>query len=121
MRQLGQLEAAVMDRMWTWSRPTAVREVLEDLQQDRDIAYTTVMTVMDNLHTKGFLVREKSGRAFLYSPASTREEHTAGILEMVLSESPDRGAALMTFVGHLSADEQQELRDALGRKPRKRT
>ena len=117
MKQLGQLEAAVMDRLWGWARPASVREVLEDLQQDRDIAYTTVMTVLDNLHTKGFVVREKVGRAFAYRPATTREEHAAGLLEMVLADSPDRGATLLTFVGHLSPADQAELRAALEDSP----
>ncbi|NEE08898.1 BlaI/MecI/CopY family transcriptional regulator, partial [Streptomyces sp. SID7499] len=54
-RQLGDLEDAVMTRVWQWNRPVTVREVLEDLQQERSIAYTTVMTVMDNLHQKGWV------------------------------------------------------------------
>ena len=55
MRPLGELEAAVMDRIWTGDRPVLVREVVEALQPERPSAYTTVMTVMDNLHRKGWL------------------------------------------------------------------
>lgn len=113
MRQLGQLEAAVMARLWDWQRPAAVREVLEDLVKERPLAYTTVMTVLDNLHSKGLVERTKDGRAFLYSPVLTREEHTAGLLEEVLSSSADRGAALMHFVGNMSGHEVEELRSAL--------
>lgn len=58
MRRLGELEAVIMDRLWSWARPVTVREVLEDLQRSRTIAYTTVMTVMDNLYKKGILARE---------------------------------------------------------------
>ena len=50
MRQLGQLEAVVMDLVWAKNGPVSVREVLEDIQRERPLAYTTVMTVMDNLH-----------------------------------------------------------------------
>src|SRR5680860_207295 len=95
MRQLGQLEAVVMDRLWSWGRPSAVREVLEDLQRERSIAYTTVMTVMDNLQRKGLLRRELDGRAFRYEPVQTREEHTATLMGQVLDGSGDRTAALL--------------------------
>ncbi|VXB26750.1 BlaI/MecI/CopY family transcriptional regulator [Nocardioides sp. AX2bis] len=113
VKDLGQLEAAVMQRLWDWDRPTAVREVLEDLQRERPLAYTTVMTVLDNLHGKGLVRREKSGRAFLYVPATSREEHTAALLGQVLSSSGDRGSTLLHFVGQLDPAELAELRAAL--------
>lgn len=101
VRQLGQLEAAVMDRLWAWGRPVLVREVLEDMQRDREIAYTTVMTVMENLHRKGLLGRERDGRAYRYAPEQAREEYTAAMLEEVLASSADRSATLMHFVQHI--------------------
>lgn len=113
MRQLGQLEASVMQRLWEWDRPVVVREVLEDLQQGREIAYTTVMTVLDNLHSKGLVRREKQGRAYVYAATVTREAHTAGLLDQVLSQSTDPGATLLHFVGHMSNDELAVLRSAL--------
>lgn len=102
-----------MERLWRWDRPAAVREVLEDLQQDRQIAYTTVMTVLDNLHRKGMVLREKSGRAFLYRPTRSRESHTAELMEQVLARTSDRGGALLRFVEQMSNDEIAELRGAL--------
>lgn len=113
MRQLGQLEAVVMQHLWAGDRALSVREVLEALQRDREIAYTTVMTVLDNLHSKGLVGRQKDGRAYLYFPTVTREEHTAGLLDQVLAQSPDRGAALLHFVGQMSEHELAELRSAL--------
>ena len=115
MRQLGQLEAAVMERLWTAPTPSSVRDVLDVLDTDKPLAYTTVMTVLDNLHRKGFVSREKEGRAYRYRPTLSREEHAASLLELVLAESSDRGATLLTFVGQLSVDEQDELRAALDR------
>jgi hypothetical protein len=55
MRRFGELEAVIMDRLWQWGRPVLVREVVEDLRGERPLAYTTVMTVMENLHRKGWL------------------------------------------------------------------
>ena len=115
MKQLGQLEAVVMHRLWEWSGPVSVREVVDDLQRERDIAYTTVMTVLDNLHRKGLVKREKDGRAYRYTATMSREAHAAGLLEDVLAQSPDRGATLLSFVGQLSAHEQVQLRAALSR------
>src|SRR5206468_2997778 len=60
MRRFGELEAVIMDRLWERGRPALVREMVEDLREDRALAYTTVMTVMDNLYRKGWLRR---GRA----------------------------------------------------------
>lgn len=113
MRQLGQLEAVVMDRLWSWDRPVVVREVLEDLQRDRSIAYTTVMTVLDNLHRKGLVARNMDGRAYRYRSTLTREQHTAALMEQVLASAADRGAALLHFVEKMPPDEIARLREAL--------
>ena len=110
IRQLGSLEADVMARVWDGDRPVLVRDVLEDLQRTRAIAYTTVMTVMDNLHKKGYLTRERDGRAYRYAAARTRQEHTALVMEEVLAWSGDASATLMHFVQQIDADERATLR-----------
>jgi len=117
---LGQLEATVMERLWAWDRPVVVREVLEDLQKERRIAYTTVMTVLDNLHRKGHVTREMDGRAYRYRPSRTREEHTAQLMEQVLASSGDRGVTLMHFVEQMPPAEIARLREALGGIPSRR-
>ena len=66
MRQFGELEAVIMNSLWACGRPTLVREMVDDLQKDRQIAYTTVMTVMDNLYRKWWLRRHRDGRAWRY-------------------------------------------------------
>lgn len=113
MRGLGQLEATVMSQVWATGGPVTVREVLGALERDRQIAYTTVMTVMDNLHSKGFLTRERVGRAYVYRAARPREEYEAGLMEDVLAGSADRSATLMHFVERISAAELVELRALL--------
>lgn len=114
MRPLGSLEAEVMQRLWDASAPMAVRDVLGELQRDRDIAYTTVMTVLDNLHRKDLVVRNKHGRAYVYSPAQTREERTAELMGEALTGGGDRGVALLRFVEQMTPDEVAELRQLLG-------
>ena len=99
-----------MDRLWSWDRPVSVRDVLEDLNRDRVLAYTTVMTVLDNLHRKGMVLREKSGRAYHYRPTRSRAAHTAELMEEVLAENPDRSGALLRFVEQLSEQDVAALR-----------
>ena len=112
MRQLGELEAVIMDRLWEWGRPALVREMVDDLRDDRPIAYTTVMTVMDNLRKKGWLRRRQEGRAYLYEPAVTSEEYSAGVMREALAGSRDRAGTLMHFIGDLSAEEASALAEA---------
>lgn len=103
-----------MKRLWDAPGSLSVREVLEHLTGERTLAYTTVMTVLDNLHRKGLVTRKKDGRAYRYLPVSTREQRTATLMEEVLATGGDRGAALLHFVGQMSAQEAARLRAVLG-------
>lgn len=113
VRRLGDLEDAVMTRVWEWNRPVTVREVLEDLQQERSIAYTTVMTVMDNLYQKGWLRREAEGRAYRYEAVSNRAAYSAALMNEAWSVSDNPAAALVAFFGMMSAEQREALRDAI--------
>ncbi len=113
MRKLGDLEALVMEQLWAASEPLSVRQVLEALPDGRDRAYTTVMTVMDNLFQKAFVERERVGRAYVYRAAQSRAEHTAEVMEDALSRGGDRGAALMHFVDQLTPEESAQLQNLL--------
>ncbi len=70
---LGTLELVIMEILWEAGDPLAVRDVLNRLTPTRDLAYTTVMTVMTRLVDKGLLTRTRRGKAYLYAPALTRE------------------------------------------------
>ncbi len=54
-RGFGDLEAVVMDWVWYHQEPVTVRDVFEDLSEQRPIAYTTVLSTMDNLYRKRWL------------------------------------------------------------------
>ena len=113
MRQFGELEAAIMDRLWDWGRPALVREVLEDLRKDRPFAYTTVMTVMENLHRKGWLRRDRDGRAWRYQPTGSRSGYTAALMSNALATTTDRRTALAHFVLQMSPHDAELLQQAL--------
>lgn len=114
MKPLGELEAVVMERLWASSAPVTVRDIQGELAPARPLAYTTVMTVMDHLFSKGYVTREKQGKAYRYSPAYSRDEHAAALLKQALASSSDRGAALVRFIGDLAPEEVAQLRAALG-------
>ena len=80
---LGELETAVMELLWRTPGQT-VNEVEEQLRHRREIAHTTVLTTLDRMHAKGYLTREKQGKAFVYAPRYTREEFERGVAQEVL-------------------------------------
>jgi predicted transcriptional regulator len=106
-----------MDRMWAANGPVSVREVLDDLRGDRTLAYTTVMTVMDNLYRKGWLTREREGRAYRYRPSASREVHAARLMSQAFTEGGDPAATLVHFIEAMSPDETAALRQALSEQP----
>lgn len=113
MRSLGDLEAVVMDHLWSAEEGMTVRDVLERLDREPPHAYTTVLTVMDNLHRKGFLSREKEGRAYRYLPTKGRAEHTADLMHELLSGSGDRSVTLLQFLDRMPAKEVERLKRVL--------
>ncbi len=120
MNTLGDLESRVMQQLWQSDRPQSVREVHAVLSRERDLAYTTVMTVLDRLAKKGLAKREQDGRAYRYGAAQSREQLVAEVMHTALEGSgAERAAALVAFVGRGSVDEAAALRAALG--PREST
>lgn len=115
VHRLGQLESTIMERMWSRSEPASVRDILVDLQREREIAYMTVKTVMDTLRRKGLLTREPDGRAFRYRPTQTREQYTAAHMGEVLAGGSDRKATLLHFLDQIPAEDLAELREVLNR------
>ena len=112
-RPLGELEAAVMDLFWSADGTRVVRDVVAELAPQRKLAYTTVMTVMDNLHRKGFLRRERDGRAWRYAAALSRDGYVAELMSDALSGSTDRAGALVRFVEQMDAEDAEVLGRAL--------
>lgn len=85
---LGSLEADIMEVLWGWGRGT-VREVHGRLNEERPLAYTTVMTVMSRLADKGLLLREKAGIAYIYHPTSTRDMFTQYTVRRIITDLLD--------------------------------
>ncbi|MDX6283227.1 MAG: hypothetical protein QOH03_4298 [Kribbellaceae bacterium] len=114
-RPLGDLERLVMEQLWAADGALTVREVHERLSATRELAYTTVMTVLDRLAKKRMTVRERDGKAWRYKAAAPREELAADLMRDALDRAGDRREALVRFVGQVSDEEAALLRDALAR------
>jgi predicted transcriptional regulator len=111
--RLHDLEAAVMDVIWRRKLVRfAVSDVLAVLEQQRDIAYTTVMTTLARLCTKGLLEREREGKRYLYSAKLSREAFLESTAREVLDQAVGgRGALAMLSekVSHASAADLDAL------------
>ena len=117
---LGPLEQDVMEAVWDLGDST-VRDVHAVLAEDREIAYTTVMTTMTRLATKGMLQRDTSGLAHVYRPRIARETYartTVGsVLTWLLERYPEPAAAyLAEVVDDVDDVTLDALRSAVGRR-----
>jgi predicted transcriptional regulator len=115
VRGFGDLETVVMHMVWDHDGPVTVRELFDELRQERVIAYTTVMSTMDNLHRKGWLARVKEGKAYRYTPTASREEYSAGLMRDALADGGDTELVLSHFVAQMGGAESEALRAVVRR------
>jgi predicted transcriptional regulator len=115
VRGFGDLEAVIMHRVWEQDGPVTVRDLFDELRQERAIAYTTVMSTMDNLHRKGWLARAKDGKAYRYTATASREEYSARLMQEALADGGDTEAVLSHFVAHMAGQESDVLRAVVRR------
>ncbi len=113
---LGKLERQVLDEAWRRSE-VSVRDIF--LAFDEKVAYTTLMTTLDRLYKKRLLERRKDGRAFLYSPAVSRDELEHGIREDVIEGLLGGGAEtvepVLACIVDAVSERDRELLDELDR------
>lgn len=112
-RGQGQLEAQVLAALHQAPGPVTAAWVQERL--GGDLAYTTVMTILSRLHAKQAVTRERSGRAYVWTPAADEAGLAALRMRRVLDGEPDRDAVLTSFVSALSTHDEQLLRTLLDR------
>jgi predicted transcriptional regulator len=121
VRGFGELEAVVMDRVWSRGGPVTVRQLFDELRGERAIAYTTVMSTMDNLYRKGWLARDKDGKAYQYTAVASRDEYSARLMREAMAGAGDTEAVLSHFVAQMDGGQARTLRAVLdkltGRQP----
>lgn len=113
---MGSLEAAVLGVLWDSDSALKPGDVLDRLDIEPPVAYSTVLTILRRLWKKDLVTREKDGKAYVYRPTRSREEQVAAGMVEAFSGATDPSAALGHFVEHLSADQASALRRALGRR-----
>jgi predicted transcriptional regulator len=101
-----------MEQVWSAGEPLRVRDVLIGVSHSRPLAYTTVQTVMEVLHRKGWLTRSRQGRANIYRATGTREDYVAALLAEALTQTEDRSAALLRFFEAVDPVVLAELRES---------
>jgi predicted transcriptional regulator len=116
-RPRGALERQVLACLAAADGPVTAGEVLTEL--GGDLAYTTVMTTLARLHTKGAVSRELNGRAYAYSlngdEADVTMVVTAHRMRRLLEGGGNRAGVLARFVADLTPEDEKLLTDLLGR------
>lgn len=120
MVTLGELERTVMDLLWDSDDALSANELRDKLAatsplvDGRELAVTTVLTVLSRLERKDFVTRDRTIRPHLYRAATSRASHMAELMHEVLGAAPDREAVLARFVGQVGPEEAETLRRILG-------
>jgi BlaI family transcriptional regulator, penicillinase repressor len=113
LKALGAQELAIMKVVWRL-KDASVRDVYETLRERRSVAYTTVMTMMNTLETKGYLKKHLDGRAFRYQPAVPEQRVVGAMVREFVERVFDGGsAALLAHLvseSDLTDEEREELR-----------
>lgn len=84
-KPISELELEVMNIIWELDE-CSVREVLEKLAKSRQLAYTTVATILQRLHEKGLVSRRADGISFIYSPKLSRESYSKNLAQSFISK-----------------------------------
>lgn len=111
-RPPGMLEDEILAVLWASDTPMSPADVQATLADK--LAYTTVMTTLSRLYSKGLAMRERAGRGYVYSAAVEEARHTAQEMSALLARRRDRAAVLQQFVSELSADDERLLHRLLG-------
>lgn len=116
---LGELESEIMEIIWRQKDAVSVKDITEVLGKKRQIAYTTVMTIMARLTSKGVLVRRLSGPSYLYRPKVTKEQFIARAVHGIFSSAVSTlGEEVLTHfvkeIQKISPKKRQQLLKVLG-------
>lgn len=118
-----ELELEILKVLWQLG-PATVRQVREALVPVRDLAYTSVMTVMTIMAGKGYVKRNKAGRSFVYEATYHEQKASRNMLQDVV----DRlfGGSTKAVLQHLletselDEDELKQIRSLINRKSREK-
>jgi predicted transcriptional regulator len=119
-----ELELAILKILWR-DGPSSVRHVRDELVSFRDLAYTSVMTVLGIMARKKYVKRTKSGAGFVYRPALTEESTGRSMLDDIVNRVFD--GSTVTVVQRLlettdlDSDELAQIRQLIQRKAKEQS
>lgn len=112
LTSLGETEMEILHHVWEIGE-SSVADVRERILENRDVAYTTVMTVMKNLADKGYLKYHKKGNSYIYSPAiepdEVRSTLVGRLVDKVFKGSPKDMVMALVKSENLSEKERKEI------------
>jgi predicted transcriptional regulator len=113
-------EREILDVLWRKTE-ASVREVADELSKKKDVAYTTVLTMLGILARKGLVSHRTEGRAFIYSPVISRGEARKHALQTLLTQffngSPDILAQHLLSEHDVDLDELKALQEKVDAMP----
>ncbi len=116
LTHLGETEMEVLHHVWDLGEAT-VADVRERILEDRDVAYTTIMTVMKKLAEKGYLTYHKEGRSYVYAPAQQPDEVQHSLLQRLMKKvfhgSPSALVQTLVQRENLSDDERRKIKNII--------
>ena len=121
-----ELELEILKVLWDKS-PQAARDVQQGLkrQSARDLAYSSVITMLNIMVRKKYLRRKKDGKAFLFAPKVKKQNVAGDMTNDLVSRLFDGSASAMVLnlieTADIDADELSELRRLISRKAKERT
>jgi len=119
-----ELELDILKVLWNES-PLPVRDVRERLAEaGRPLAHSSVITMLNIMHRKGFLRRKKEGKSFLFAPKAEREQVTGDMTRDLMSRAFDGSAKALVLnllnSAELDEEELAEVRRLIARKTKER-
>jgi len=118
-KPLTATELEMMNVIWLIG-PCSVLQVVEQLRPARELAYTSVSTIVRILEQKGYVTSFKEGRGHLYEAAVSKEEYQRSTVQRMVTSVFDNAPALLVQrlldTGSLTSDDLAEIRAMLRKK-----
>jgi predicted transcriptional regulator len=118
-KPLTATELEMMNVIWRIG-PCSVLQVVEQLRPERELAYTSVSTIVRILEQKGYVISSKEGRGHLYEAAVSKEDYQRSTVQRMVTSVFDNTPALLVRrlldTESLSSDDLAEIRALLRKK-----
>lgn len=116
LTSLGETEMEVLNHVWDLGEAT-VKQVRKRILEDREVAYTTIMTVMKNLADKNLLKYRKDGVTYVYSPAQKPESVRSNIITNLMKKafrgSPKELVQALVNSDDLTSEDLSEIKSMI--------